>query len=76
MRPGGAFALGALVGVLVMLQLKRARDTSCCERLANAARDKIAVAAGPFAGVVGAVLDATGLTNQIPSLLDTFGVPR
>lgn len=71
----GWFAVGLLVGVVVITRIHPATDTSCCQRVAYGARDKIAGYAGPFSGLVSGALDGLGLTQHIPGLLDTLGVP-
>jgi hypothetical protein len=72
-----AIGLGAfVVGVIVGARFLRAAESSCCERVALGARDKIAGYAGPASGLVSGALDATGTTQLLPGLLDLFGVPK
>lgn len=66
-----AFGVGLVVGA----RLLRAKDSSCCERVAIGARDKIAGMTGPLSPLTSKVLDATGLHALVPGLLDVFGVP-
>ena len=68
------FALGALVGVAVFSRIKPANTTSCCTRVANAARDEIAGKAGPLAPVVSGALDVIGVTPHLPGLIDQLEV--
>jgi hypothetical protein len=71
------WTLGAFVGgVIVGARLLRAQDSSCCERFNNAARDKIAGYAGPFAGLVSGALDSSGFTKLIAGGLDAAGVSK
>lgn len=76
MSGAGWFALGLFGGIALTVHLLPADPSSCCERLANAARDKIAGYAGPFSGAVSGLLDGLGLTQLIPGALDLFGVPK
>lgn len=70
----GYFALGAIVATVAWLRLKPANTATCCATLAKAERDKIAGYAGPLSGVVSGALDGIGLTDHLPSLLDSLGV--
>jgi hypothetical protein len=76
MKETGYVVLGLVVGVAVGSLMFRAQESSCCQRVALGARDKIAGYTGPFSGAVGGILDATGLTNLLPGLLDAAGVPK
>lgn len=76
MSGAGWFALGVVVGVVVITRIVPATDTSCCERVAYGARDKIASYTGPFSDVTKGLLDGLGLTPLIPGILDTLGVPK
>lgn len=67
-----AFAGGVAVGAWLL----RAKESSCCERVAIGGRDKIAGYAGPFSGLAKDFLDASGLTKLIPGALDALGVPK
>lgn len=69
------FIGGALLGVAVMSRIKPANESSCCKRVAIGGRDKIAGYAGPLSPLVGGALDALGLTDHIPGILDQAGVP-
>lgn len=69
-------ALAFVGGLAIGAWFLRAKESSCCERLAYGARDKIAGYAGPFAGLVSGGLDLFGLTPLLPGLLDTAGVPK
>jgi len=75
MSEGLAFALGAVLGAVVILHLKPANTSTCCQRFAFAVRDAIAEKAGPLEGVVKDSIDALGITQHIPSIFDEFGVP-
>lgn len=75
MSGGAWFALGVLAGVVVITRVHPANESTCCQRVAYGARDKIAGYAGPLDGVVSGILDATGLTSHIPGILDALGVP-
>lgn len=70
----GLVALAAVAGVLVGTKIFRAADSSCCNRLARAAADKIDGALGGT-GLVADVLNGTGISSWIPGLLDDLGVP-
>ncbi len=76
MSSTGWFLLGVAAGFVVITRLVPADPSSCCQRVAFGARDKIAGYAGPFSGLVSGALDGLGLTPLIPGLLDTFGVPK
>ena len=65
-----------LGGVAIGAWALRAKEASCCERVAFGARDKIAGYTGPFAGLAKEFLDASGLTKLLPGALDAFGVPK
>lgn len=67
------FGLGALVATVVITRITPANESSCCKRVAQGARDKIDDALGGT-GVVGGILDGLGLTEHLPSVIDTFGV--
>ncbi len=69
------FVGGLLTGIALVSLIQPANATSCCQRVAAGARDKIAGEFGPFSGIVSGFLDTTGLTEQLPGLLDTLGVP-
>ena len=69
------FAGGLALGVFLVANIKRANESSCCQRVAFAGRDVIADFAGPASPLVAGVLDAFGLTKHIPGILDTLGVP-
>lgn len=69
------FALGALVGVVVVTRIKSANTSSCCKRVAIGARDQLAGYTGPFDGATSALLDGLGLTEHLPGLIDQLGVP-
>lgn len=75
MNAGAAFALGVVMG-FALVALTYPIETSCCQRVAFGARDKIAGLAGSGGGIVSGLLDATGITNALPGLLDLFGVPK
>jgi len=70
-----AFALGAILGAVVILHLKPANTSTCCQRVGFGARNFIAEKTGPLEGVVKDFVDSIGLTPHIPSILDEFGVP-
>lgn len=71
-----SFFIGLAAGMAMYALLPTAAETSCCTRFSNAARDKIAGYAGPFAPVVGGLMDTLGLTKALPSILDALGVPK
>lgn len=71
---GGVF-VGVLAGIAIAMVIAPANESSCCQRVAFGARDKIAGLAGPFEGLVAGALDVTGLTKVFPGLLDKLGVP-
>lgn len=73
MRAALWFLAGATVATVVVTRLVPASETSCCHRVAIAARDRIASKTGPLASLTSGLLDGLGLTNHLPSLLDTFG---
>lgn len=75
MSGGAWFAVGVVAGVVVFSRIKTANESTCCQRVAYGARDKISGLAGPFDGLVSGVLDGLGLTKHLPGLLDTLGVP-
>lgn len=70
------YALAFFAGLAVGAHLLRAKESSCCERVALGARDKIAGYLGPAAPLGAGLLDATGLTDLLPGLLDKLGVPK
>jgi hypothetical protein len=72
----GSFVLGGLVATFVVANLIPANESSCCQRVAFGARDKIAGLTGPFEDAASALLDATGITKTLPGLLDKLGVPK
>jgi len=80
MNPLLAGIIGVALGVALVAYLAPSNEGSCCQRVANAGRDQIAGYAGAdgTAGntFVKGALDATGLTNALPGLLDMFGVPK
>lgn len=68
------FAVGISAGAWLVLQLKPANNTTCCARVAIAARDQLATAT--HTGRVGAtLLDLLGITNYLPAIIDAAGVP-
>ena len=69
------FIGGFAVGAVLVLIMKPASESTCCQRVAFGARDKISSFAGGASGTVSGALDATGITKHLPSLLDAFGVP-
>lgn len=69
------FAGGLALGVFLVANIRKATDTTCCQRVAFGARDKIAGFAGPAEGLVSGALDVFGLTKHLPGILDTVGVP-
>lgn len=66
------FGGGFLLGVAVMARLKPAVDSSCCRRVAAAARGQIT---GTLGGWAGSFLDGLGVTDQLPAIIDGAGVP-
>lgn len=72
----GSLGIGVVVGLFVSAYVLRSNETSCCQRVAFGARDKLAGLAGSLEGVVAGVLDATGITQTLPGLLDRLGVPK
>jgi hypothetical protein len=72
----GSFVLGGLVATFVVAVVLKPNESSCCQRVAFGARDKIAGLTGPFESAVSALLDATGITQTLPGLLDRLGVPK
>lgn len=77
MKPEWGFVvLAGLAGIAIGTWAFRADDSSCCQRVAYGARDKLAGYAGPFSGLVSGALDATGLTKLLPGLLDDLGIPK
>lgn len=66
------FGGGLLVGVAVMARLKPNNETTCCRRVAAAARGQIGDTFGPWgAGLV----DWLGLEPHLPGIIDAAGVP-
>lgn len=63
------FVLGALVGGVAVRVLSE--RSSCCKRVAAAARDKATGALGEWAGYVG---DGLGIWDTVPGALDFAGV--
>jgi hypothetical protein len=72
MKYGLAFFAGLAVGAWFL----RAKESSCCQRVAIGARDKLAGYTGALAPLTSTVLDYSGLTNVLPGLLDGLGVPK
>lgn len=67
-----AFFGGLFVGAVVL----RATNTWCCDQVAKGARDKIAGAAGSAGGLVSSALDATGLTDLLPGIVQAAGLGK
>jgi hypothetical protein len=70
------YALTFAAGLAIGVHFLRAKETSCCQRVAFGARDKLSGYAGPFSGLVSGALDGLGLTSLLPGLLDGLGVPK
>lgn len=70
------YALAFFAGLAIGAHLLRGKESSCCERVAIGARDKIAGYAGSASGAVATGLDALGITKLLPGLLDAAGVPK
>ncbi len=70
------YALAFAAGLSVGAWLLRAKESSCCQRVAIGARDKLAGYAGPASSLVKGLSDATGLTGLLPGILDGLGVPK
>lgn len=69
------FVAGALVATALVTRIKSANTSTCCQRVALGARGKIGGYAGPLAPLAEGALDGLGLTDHLPGLLDTLGVP-
>lgn len=64
-------ALGVAVGAVVVASLSRPpRLEGCCATLATAARDKIGEAAGPFGPAAVWLMDALGITQRLPRIIE------
>lgn len=70
------YALTFAAGLAIGAHFLRAQESSCCQRVALGARDKLAGFLGPFSGLASGFLDGTGLTKLLPGLLDSLGVPK
>jgi hypothetical protein len=74
LRAGAWLAIGAGLGFVLALRVRPAVDSSCCERVAVGARDKVGALCGSWGGTCQELGDSINLWPHIPSLLDAFGV--
>lgn len=72
----GAYVAAFFAGLAIGVHAFRASETSCCQRVAFGARDKLAGLTGAAAPLTAGALDALGLTGLFPGLLDAAGVPK
>lgn len=70
MSTGLALVAGVGVGVLIGLLIGPASESSCCKRVTSAVRDEFR---DQFGDTATSVVDATGLFERAPALLDWIG---